>query len=246
MKNKIERQVSGLQVVLTLVIWIVSSAFVGMITYFLLRAWAPIWATTDNIAITIVAEVYFLFLIAAYIVFGGYKGLRDKLSFKFTTARDIWLVLKLYGIVLVACVIVYFLLSPVIGRLPNTLLRVLRHASDMARLSSAGFLAWSLIIIRACILAPLTEELLFRGLLFGWLRSYVGAIVTIIITTLLFAGMHFYPILYPIAILFGLVSGWVRERTGSSLNFVIAHVINSVLFLTIAYILIAFFQVSPV
>jgi hypothetical protein len=246
MKDKDEKQVSGRQVVLTLIIWIVSSAFVGTGTYFALRLWVSIWATADNIAIAIVAEVYFLFLVSALVVFGGFKGLRDKLSFKFTTINDIWLVLKWYGIVLGACVIIYFLLSPFIGPLPNTLLQVLRHASDMSRLSSAGFLAWSLIIIRACILAPLTEELLFRGLLFGWLRSYFGVIITIILTTLLFTGMHFYPILYPIAILFGLISGWVRERTGSSFNFVIAHVLNSILFLSIAYVLITFFRVSPI
>ncbi|HZY35422.1 MAG TPA: type II CAAX endopeptidase family protein [Mucilaginibacter sp.] len=246
MKEKIEQRVSGLRVVLTLVIWIISSAFVGMETYFLLRSWAPIWATTDNIAIAIVAEVYFLFLVAAFVVFGGFKGLRDKLSFKFTNTKDIWLVLKWYGAGLGACVIVYLLLSPVIGPLPNTLLQILRKASDMSRLSSAGFFAWFLIIMRACILAPLTEELLFRGLLFGWLRSYFRPVVTIIITTLLFAGMHFYPILYPVAILFGLISGWVRERTGSSLNFVIAHIVNSVLFLIAAYVLVTFFKVSPV
>jgi|GEM_PF-2206981 len=246
MKNKIEQQVSGLQVVFTLVIWIVSSSLVGMGTYFALRLWASIWATADNIAITIVAEVYFLFLVAAFIVFGGFKGLRDKLNFKFTTIKDIWLVLKWYGIVLGVCVSIYFLLSPIIGPLPNTLLQVLRHASDMSRLSSAGFVAWFLIIIRACILAPLTEELLFRGLLFGWLRLYFGAIITILLTTLIFTGMHFYPILYPLAILFGLISGWVREHTGSSFNFVIAHIVNSVLFLIIAYVLITFFSVSPV
>ena len=246
MKNKIEQQVSGLQVVATLAIWIVSSTLVGSGTYFALRLWASIWATADNIAITIVAEVYFLFLVAALIVFGGIKGLYDKLNFKFTSIKDIWLVLKWYGIVLGACVIIYFLLSPIIGPLPNTLLQVLRHASDMSRLSYAGFLTWFLIIIRAVILAPLTEELLFRGLLYGWLRSYFSAVITIILTTLLFTGMHFYPILFPVAVSFGLISGWVRERTGSSFNFVIAHIANSILFLAIAYVLITFFGVSSV
>lgn len=65
---------------------------------------------------------------------------------------------------------------------------------------SAGFLAWFLIIIRACILAPITEEM----------------------------------------------AGWVRERTNSSFNFVIAHILNSILFLAVAYILINFYKVSPV
>jgi hypothetical protein len=43
--------------------------------------------------------------------------------------------------------------------------------------------------------------------------------------------MHFYQILFPIGFLFSLISGWVRECTGSSFNFVFAHVANSILFL---------------
>jgi membrane protease YdiL (CAAX protease family) len=241
MKNKIERQISGRQVVITLTLWIVLSILAGMGTYFALRSWAPHWATADNQSITIVAEVYFLFLVVAYIVFGGLKGFRNKLNFKFTTAKDIWFAMKLYIITLGACAIVYLILSPVIGPLPRTLLQVLRHASDMSRLSAADLPAWFLMIIRACILAPLTEELLFRGLLFGWLRSRFNSTITILLTTLLFTGIHFYLILFPVAVLFGLASGWVRECTGSSFNFVVAHVANSILFLAVAYILVTQF-----
>jgi membrane protease YdiL (CAAX protease family) len=240
MKNKIERQVSGRLVLLTLGIWMVLSALAGTGTFFALHSWVPIWATVDNLNIAIAAEVYFLFLVAAFIVFGGFEGFRDKLNFKYTTGSDITLVIKLYGITLGACVLVYFLLSPLIGPLPNTLLQIFRHASDISRLPSAGFLAWFLIVLRGCILAPLTEELLFRGLLYGWLRPYFSATITLVLTALLFTGMHYYAILFPLGFLFGIVSGWVRERTGSSFNFVIAHVANNILFLTVAYILITY------
>jgi membrane protease YdiL (CAAX protease family) len=238
MGSKMEQKVSGRQVLLTLVLWIAMSALTGVGTSFALRSFAPLWATVDNQSITIVAEVYFLFLVSTFTVFGGFKGFRDKLNFKFTTGRDLWFAIKWYGITLVATAIVYLLLSPFISPAPDLLNQVLRHASDMSRIPSARFLAWILIILRACILAPLTEELLFRGLLFGWLRPKFGARTTIVLTALLFAGMHYYPILFPLGLLFGFISGWVRERTGSSLNFVIAHVANNILFLTIAYVLI--------
>jgi uncharacterized protein len=238
-----QQKISGRQVIVTILLWIVLSVLVGMGTYFALHSWAPYWTWTmnDNLSLAIVAEVYFLFLVAAAIVFGGLRGIRNSLNFKFTIIKDIWLVLKLYIIVLGASVIVYLILSPLIGPLPRALLHVLRHASDMSRLSAADFTAWFLIIIRACIFAPVTEELLFRGLLYGWLRSRFGAATTILLTTLLFTAMHFYLILFPIAILFGLASGWVRERTASSFNFVVAHLANSALLLTVAYILVSRF-----
>ena len=246
MKETDKKQISGRQVLYTILIWIGLSALAGTGTFYAIRSWAPGWATVDNQSITIVAEVYFLFLVSVFLVFGGFKGFTDQLNFKFTGVRDVWLVLKLYFVILGATVLIYFLLSPFIGPLTGTMLQILRHASDMPRLPSAGLLAWSLIVVRACILAPLTEELLFRGLLFGWLRRRFSATFTILITSLLFTGMHYYLILFPLAILFGAVSGWVRERTGSSFNFVIAHILNSILFLTLAYILITFFKVSPV
>lgn len=243
MKNDIEKKVSGRQVLLTLCIWILLSILAGTGTFYALRSVTPGWATVDNQSVTIVAEVYFLFIVSVAIVFSGFRGLADSLNFKFTSIGDIWLSLKWYCIVLVVCVMVYLLLGPFIGPLPKTLLQILRHASDMSRLSSAGFIGWLLIIIRACFLAPITEELLFRGLLFGWLRPRFSAPVTILITTIPFTCMHYYLILFPIALLFGITSGWIRERTGSSLNFVIAHVANSVLFLLSAYIIVTYFKV---
>jgi membrane protease YdiL (CAAX protease family) len=41
------------------------------------------------------------------------------------------------------------------------------------------------------ILAPFCEELLFRGLLYGWLRNRFGVKVGIICSALIFAGYHF-------------------------------------------------------
>ena len=47
------------------------------------------------------------------------------------------------------------------------------------------------------------------------------------------------PLLLPITFLFGVATGWVRERTGSTLPFFAIHVLNNVLMLAIAYVLVA-------
>lgn len=50
------------------------------------------------------------------------------------------------------------------------------------------FICWS--GLSACILAPITEELLFRGLLYGMLRSRFNIAVSVILSSLAFAGSH--------------------------------------------------------
>jgi hypothetical protein len=94
MKNVKEHPISGRQVVATLTLWIVASILAGMGTYFVLQSWIPHWATAENQAIAIVAKVYFLFLVVVFAVFGGLRGVRDKLNFRYTSVKDIGLTLK--------------------------------------------------------------------------------------------------------------------------------------------------------
>jgi membrane protease YdiL (CAAX protease family) len=46
-------------------------------------------------------------------------------------------------------------------------------------------------VIFACMVAPFTEEIMFRGLLFGWLRYRFGSLPAIFISSLTFALWHF-------------------------------------------------------
>ena len=50
-------------------------------------------------------------------------------------------------------------------------------------------ISWSVLFI--LILAPFSEELMFRGLVYGWLRHRFGAKVGIVGSALIFAGYHF-------------------------------------------------------
>jgi hypothetical protein len=65
-------------------------------------------------------------------------------------------------------------------------------------------------------LAGVGEELLFRGVVYGWLRRRLTATSAIAVTTVLFALEHaYYPILLPLVLACGLATGWVRHRTGT-------------------------------
>jgi membrane protease YdiL (CAAX protease family) len=93
----------------------------------------------------------------------------------------------------------------------------------------------ALAAIVVVFLAPMSEEILFRGLLFGALRKWLNPKWTIVITALVFASIHldvYY--LLPIFLL-GLVLGWAR------------HTANSIWFSTAIHILqngIAFTAIS--
>lgn len=81
-------------------------------------------------------------------------------------------------------------------------------------------LAYSLIV--SCVLAPLAEEGMFRGLLLGRLRPY-GEPFALVISALTFAMMHgnLSQLLYAFTV--GLVLGYVALRTGRLRECVLLH-----------------------
>jgi membrane protease YdiL (CAAX protease family) len=82
------------------------------------------------------------------------------------------------------------------------------------------------------VVAPVTEELLFRGFLHrGWAPSRLGIFGTIVLTSALWAALHQqYNWLGILCIfLMGLIFGWVRQRSGSTTLTIILHALNNLL-----------------
>ncbi len=77
--------------------------------------------------------------------------------------------------------------------------------------------------------APIVEELFFRGLFFTALRKRgVGAVLTIVITAVVFAGFHFEPVRFFVLLPTGLLLGIVRWKTGSTGAAMVGHgVVNA-------------------
>ena len=84
------------------------------------------------------------------------------------------------------------------------------------------------------LLAPLAEEMVFRGaILRSLLRWKQNPWVGITISALLFAVVHMNPAQMPHAFLIGLLLGWMYWRTDSIVPGVVYHWVNN----TVAYIL---------
>lgn len=70
-------------------------------------------------------------------------------------------------------------------------------------------------MISLSVIGPLVEELLFRGLLYSWLRRNTGAIVAIFISSILFALGHGWGIKTVINFILGVFCAFLYERTRS-------------------------------
>jgi hypothetical protein len=79
----------------------------------------------------------------------------------------------------------------------------------------------------AALLAPLCEELAFRGHLLPLLRARLPARAAIVTGALAFAAMHFDPVRLASVFLLGCVFGWLAWRSGSLWPAVAAHVGNN-------------------
>jgi len=81
----------------------------------------------------------------------------------------------------------------------------------MRQMTQGGF--WSVIAIVA--VAPIAEELLFRGvILTGFLRRY-GTVRAVTYSAILFAVIHLNPCQIGAVFIMGLFVGWLYVRTGS-------------------------------
>lgn len=93
-------------------------------------------------------------------------------------------------------------------------------------------LALSLLLL--AVLAPLVEELIFRGLLYGWLAGRWGRNVGWIVSSIAFAAAHTEPAHIILVFPLGLLFGWLRQRTDSLLPSLVAHIANNGLALVAA------------
>ena len=82
--------------------------------------------------------------------------------------------------------------------------------------------------ISIAIMAPLVEELLFRGAIEGHLlKQGKSPVAAILISSLIFGIVHINPAQVPFAFAIGAVFGWLYYRTGSVVPGIIGHFINN-------------------
>lgn len=85
---------------------------------------------------------------------------------------------------------------------------------------------FGLLLLFGAVLTPIGEELLFRGIGFGWLRRW-GFLLAAVVSSAIFGLAHGLNVVLPAAVLLGLVHAWLYERSGSIWPAVVSHAVNN-------------------
>jgi len=98
---------------------------------------------------------------------------------------------------------------------------------EQVRAASGGWLA--ALVVAIVLVAPVCEEVFFRGFIQTRLRARWGSIAAIVVTSLMFGAFHLDPRHAISTLGIGLVLGWSVELTGSIRTAILAHMTNNLL-----------------
>lgn len=99
------------------------------------------------------------------------------------------------------------------------------HQKDVAE----GFGAVPVQVLLIVVAAPVSEEVCFRGMLFGGLRTRLPRLAAALISGLIFGALHATTGIsaVPPLIFFGFVLALLYERTGSIVPGILLHMLNN-------------------
>ncbi|MGJ8633946.1 MAG: CPBP family intramembrane glutamic endopeptidase [Luteolibacter sp.] len=92
--------------------------------------------------------------------------------------------------------------------------------------ADTGMFGLVFLVVSACFVGPLAEEILYRGVLFRSISNRMGVFIGAVSSSVIFASLHFYDF-YGLASvgIFGLVCALLYQSTGSLLNVVALHML---------------------
>lgn len=146
------------------------------------------------------------------LMFTGRYGLKEPMT------KENWVSI---AYVIVITLLLSVALNNIISMSPLvTVSQEYQNASD----AFYGSNIW-LELLGSALITPFLEELLHRGVVFGRLRRRMGALPSILISALIFAGLHFNIVQFIYAFLLGIVFALFVEKSGRLYPAVIAHVV---------------------
>lgn len=92
--------------------------------------------------------------------------------------------------------------------------------------------AWPLavaVFLTVTFIAPICEEIVYRGLLWGALEQRWGRVVAVVVSTVVFALAHFEPVRAPLLVVVAIPIALARLYTGGLLAGIAAHQVTNLL-----------------
>ena len=95
------------------------------------------------------------------------------------------------------------------------------------------------MLFAAAIAAPIAEEVVFRSLLYSWLRRYLGAAASIPLSAIVFAAAHGIAMLVPALLVNGVILALLFERSRSLVPSIVAHGMFNAMMVIALYVALA-------
>ncbi len=181
---------------------------------------ALIMACTDQISL--ISGLLTLVLLAAFFLLRRKNPLKES-GFHVTRGRSVAWAIALTPLL-------YAVVIFVIGLLPESWLNDYAEAS--ASLSQTGVL----MVIATAVVAPLVEEVVFRGLILSRLRRALPGWLSVVITALVFGLCHGHIVWIIYAFALGCVFGLFALKSGSLWPSLCAHVLFNAIGQLAAYL----------
>jgi membrane protease YdiL (CAAX protease family) len=146
-----------------------------------------------------------------------YEGRRDRLLIPNHATFGQYIAVILFGTGLSAVINMLTSYLPIESETYNSLESMFTSASPFIQL------------IAICIIGPIAEELLFRGIIYRRLRDYIGTAWAAVLSGIIFGVVHGNLVQGIYAGLFGIVLALLYEHYGTIWIVIVVHVANNLL-----------------
>jgi membrane protease YdiL (CAAX protease family) len=148
---------------------------------------------------------------------------------RFWYVRAVYLGLVAYLLI----ALTYALVGQLLGELPVN--------PQISLLAPAGTTFWgaAAMALMVCLVAPFVEEILFRGILYAWLRRRWGMVLSSLVSGICFSLLHGIVWLIPAIALLGVLLAVIYEKSGSLWPSIVTHATFNTMTLILLYTLLS-------
>ncbi len=107
--------------------------------------------------------------------------------------------------------------------------------------NNTNIISQLLTLLIGGIIAPIGEELFFRGFIHNWLRNRLNMWPAILLSSLIFSAFHLIPLQMIMVFPMGLITAWSYEKSKSLVTPIILHIINN--FIALSFTILASYLV---
>jgi hypothetical protein len=204
----------------------------GGLSLALVRVLPGVAANADSLALNLGAGgvIYLITLVAVFaVIVRRRRGTWHEIGFRRTSPWWALLVVGIFIVQLLSVATANILVQQITGPFTNPQIEKL--------IDERGFswLNFVVVFTVGAIIAPVVEELTFRGLLYQWLRKHTGVLLPVLLSGALFSVVHFIPQLFLGLFLVGVILALAFEWSQSLWVTIALHMMQNSLAIIAIY-----------